>query len=582
LITHLVVVCKTVAYAHNRGIIHRDIKPDNIMIGRFGETLLVDWGLASAVQRDERARASGENTIQLRSGSDSGKSSGKSSGSGVGTIGYMSPEQLPDHPGPLTTASDIYSLGATLYRILTNRAPIQGRDESLLVDKIRWGDFPRPRAVQRDVSPALEAICLRAMATDPAERYATALDMAADLEAWQADESVSVYRAPFSERLVRWGRVHQHWVIVGTMTALLVLLGTVGMAAYQRSIASAEASGRRAADAAREEAEEAQAQAERAQRDGMRLAARFAARTVANEIDLRWRILTKEAAAPELRQLMAALADQPAGSAAQRDLQTWLESRRMVHQLDDESWFLTDVRGVQVARDPFSRTSINQNFAYRTYFHGGPRALEPGASTEPIQPIQQPHLSSVYHSVSTGTLKVAFSVPIWKNDEQSGESLGVLAITVEIGAFRELQTGLNAGQIAVLIDTRDDQIEGEPRRGLILHHPDLAAAIQRRLVAGDESFYRVSASQVDQLLRLRKLRSREAGMVAQLTQAAGYGASRVELAGSLVTDYHDPLAPADSPAVTAAFEPVRIETRPIDIRDTGWVVSVQEAPRSKE
>jgi hypothetical protein len=580
LLTHIVAVCNTLAYAHNRGIVHRDIKPDNIMLGKFGETLLVDWGLAMSVQRDDRARASGEKTMLLPG---SGSGSGRSSGIGAGTVGYMSPEQLPDHSTPITPASDIYSLGATLYRLLTNHAPIEGQGETLLLDKIRWGDFPRPSELNHNVPEALEAICLKAMATDPSARYRSALDLAADLEAWMADEEVSVYREPSFERLFRWGRRHRNWAIFGTMAVVMVLLVTSGWALHSRSAAALETRARIEAEEARSMAEAARGEAEQAKQNGMRVAARFAGKAVANEIDLRWRVLTLEAASPELRQLMIAVAGKSLGSTEQQALQQWLEDRRKANTIEAESWFVTDHRGIQVAREPFSRKTIYEDYSRRTYFHGGPREFDPKEMPDVVKPITGVNLSTVYLSTTSGTLKVSFSVPIWKDNESLGECLGVLGMSLALGSFRELQTGLHAGQIAVLVDTREDQIEGEPRSGLILHHAQLQQAQQRRLAAGDESFFRVSPARVEQLQRLRKLRSREAGIIAQpATDSAASSAERIDLAGSIATDYVDPLAPNGSPAVAAAFEPVRIESRPPEARDTGWIVVVQEDPEQAE
>jgi hypothetical protein len=421
------------------------------------------------------------------------------------------------------------------------------------------------------------------MATNPEDRYRSALDLAADLEAWLADELVSVYEEPPSARMFRWGRRHQHWVIVSVMGAAIVLLTLFGFTLNSHSLAAIETRARIQAEEAQAQAEVARRESELAKQNGMRVAARFAAKAVANEIDLRWRILTQEAESPALQQIMIDIANKPLGSNEQRAAQQWIEDRKKVHSVQAESWFLTDHRGIQIAREPFSRKTIYEDYSRRTYFHGGPRELKPEDVTGPIKPISNPHLSVVYLSTTSGTLKVSFSVPVWKGDETQGECIGVLGMSLELGAFRELQTGLNAGQIAALLDTREDQIEGETRSGLILHHRNLYQAQQQRLAAGDESFPRIRPQLVEQLVRLRKLRTREAGLLAAPPSDDGVATIQgpIELAGSLDTQYVDPLAPPGSPKVTAAFEPVRIASRPPDLQDTGWVVVVQEDPQAK-
>jgi hypothetical protein len=129
----------------------------------------------------------------------------------VGTPSYMSPEQATgDHPS-IGPASDIYSLGATLYQILTGRPPFGFRreDAAACLEAIMEGKFPRPREVKPGVPRPLEAVCLKAMATTPGDRYATALALAEEIKHWEADEPVSAHRDPVPARVARWSRRHK-------------------------------------------------------------------------------------------------------------------------------------------------------------------------------------------------------------------------------------------------------------------------------------------------------------------------------------------------------------------------------------
>src|SRR5262249_41459523 len=145
------------AFAHSRGVLHRDLKPANILLGPFGETLIVDWGLAKPMDLPDESE--GPSVPALRP-SLAGDSTLTATGSALGTPGCMSPEQAAARLERLGPPSNIYSLGATLYCILTGRAPIDERDIDEALHKTREGQFPPPRQVQREVDAALEAICL--------------------------------------------------------------------------------------------------------------------------------------------------------------------------------------------------------------------------------------------------------------------------------------------------------------------------------------------------------------------------------------------------------------------------------------
>jgi serine/threonine-protein kinase len=223
LLGRFVAVCNTVAYAHSKGVLHRDLKPANIMLGRYGETLVVDWGLAKPFECREdvgpSAAAGGETQTGLA----------------LGTPSYMSPEQAAGQWDEVGPAGDVYGLGATLYALLTGQAPYDGNGAEVL-EQVRRGDLPPPPRTRRaEIPRPLEAICRKAMERRPPDRYATALELAADVEHWLADEPVTAYREPLAARLARRGRRHKAWV-AGALVLLLTATAAlaVGFVALKR------------------------------------------------------------------------------------------------------------------------------------------------------------------------------------------------------------------------------------------------------------------------------------------------------------------------------------------------------------
>ncbi len=217
-------VCNAIEYAHSRGILHRDIKPGNVIVGHYGETLVVDWGLAKPLGHAVPEAATGERTLVPSAASGSSETV---PGSAIGTPAFMSPEQAAGELDRLGPRSDVYSLGATLYCLLTGKSPFGG-DVDEVLRKVQRGDFRAPRQLDPAIDPALEAVCLKAMATAPADRYASCRALAEEVERWMADLPVTAYREPLARRARRWAKQNRT-AVTGSVVALVV--GVIGLSA---------------------------------------------------------------------------------------------------------------------------------------------------------------------------------------------------------------------------------------------------------------------------------------------------------------------------------------------------------------
>jgi serine/threonine protein kinase/formylglycine-generating enzyme required for sulfatase activity len=176
-------VCMAIDYAHDRGVLHRDLKPDNVLVGDHGEVYVMDWGLARVLGEHRATTDPGDDSVRtLRSLTGSRTVVGTISG----TPSYMPPEQALGNVFDLDVQSDIYSLGAILYEILTLAPPFVGHDAADILSKVVSDPVlpPRKRAPERDIPPELEEICLKALAKEKEQRPRRARELHAEIEAF--------------------------------------------------------------------------------------------------------------------------------------------------------------------------------------------------------------------------------------------------------------------------------------------------------------------------------------------------------------------------------------------------------------
>ncbi len=506
-------------HAHAKGILHCDLKPANILLDQDGKPRLADFG---------QSRLSTEQTPAL------------------GTLFYMAPEQadlesLPD------ARWDVYALGALLYCMITGDPPHRTDESAKAIENavnlsrrlsryrkmIRESPLPAGHRRIKGVDADLAAIVDRCLAPDPEERFPT---VQAVLDALAARDR---------------RRAQRPLVLLGTVGPALLLL-VVSFFFWQGFSAAL-----RQSDAAL---------TERAI-ESNRFAAQYVARTASEELQRRWAAVNRVAnsvevkeklaelyATPGMREMMDRLSEAGLSEAeaellreqfrshpARQALETALADAipAYVEAPDDvASWFLCDDRGLSTVRLP-APTTVGRNYAWRSFFHGGPADLDPAWRPGPNERLRATALSAVFRSQATNHWIVAVSTPVFSNSAEK-EFLGVVALTVELGRFVELEG--SPSQFAVLVDWRDG-----PQKGVIIQHP-----LFHRLIA-------------------------EQGKLPDRVKEYLVTPELLPDTPARQHTYRDPVA-AD-PEGAAYDRPWLAYLAPVKLRsvDTGWVVIVQEA-----
>ena len=257
LIRKLIDVCHTISYAHSRGVVHRDLKPANIMLGPYGETLVVDWGLAKPlgsapeVAPQSPKAPSNQSAMPLDSPVSRSFGSETQAGQTIGTIIYAPPEQLTGQVSEIDYRSDIYSLGVILFEALLGEAPIKFMESGIslanFTNAVINGRVPTPRQCSSSIPKALDAVCCKAMRPVRQDRYQTVDAFRLDLERWMDGLAVSVHPESFGERASRWMRDHIALVRAASISLLvvsivcLVAMWTINKAKLQQESAKQEA-----------------------------------------------------------------------------------------------------------------------------------------------------------------------------------------------------------------------------------------------------------------------------------------------------------------------------------------------------
>jgi len=224
LLDKVIAVCEAMAYAHSKGVVHRDLKPSNIILGDFGETIILDWGLAKEIS--EKDTRDTEEPVEL-SGNAELDADAKLTRDGaiVGTPAYLAPEQIFKEKGPVDQRTDVYTLGVMLFMLLAGRRPYLGNTREVLQAIISPEITPSPSEHCNCVPPELLAICNKAMSKDRDKRFADASELANELRAYRDGRLVSVYAYSAGELFRRFIARNKAAIAATAAVVIAIIVG---------------------------------------------------------------------------------------------------------------------------------------------------------------------------------------------------------------------------------------------------------------------------------------------------------------------------------------------------------------------